>query len=314
MVLLSAVALVGLVLLTAAADQLVIGCGRLAARLGVAPVVVGVVVIGLGTSAPEFVVSGLAAAHRDTGLALGNLVGSNIVNLTLILGVAGLIRPVAVRSSVPRREAPLAAAGVILFAIGALVGLGRVAGAILAVALVGTVVLLVRLARVGPRDPLPDEVGDLLAEQGRRPRPGREALRAVLGLAGTLAGAQLMVTGAAGAARHLGISQAVIGFTLVALGTSLPELVTAIQAQRRRDTDLLVGNLLGSNLFNSLAGGALVGLANHGPPARLGTPVLAAMVAVTLLTWLALRRRYQVTRLEAAALLVAYLATLALIS
>src|SRR5438477_580567 len=90
------------------------------------------------------------------------------------------------------------------------------------------------------------------------------ALRAVLGLAGTVAGAQLVVAGAAGAARHLGVSQALIGFTVVALGTSLPELVTAIQAQRRNDSDLLVGNLLGSNLFNSLAGGALVGLADHG--------------------------------------------------
>ena len=105
----------GLMLLTVAADQLVIGCGRLAARLGVPAVAVSVVVIGLGTSAPEFVVSGLAAARGDAGLALGNLVGSNIINVTLILGVAGLIRPVTVRSSVPRREAPLAAAGVALF-------------------------------------------------------------------------------------------------------------------------------------------------------------------------------------------------------
>jgi len=303
----------GLALLTVAADQLVIGCGRLAARLGVPAVLVGVVVIGLGTSAPEFVVSGLAAARGDAGLALGNLVGSNIINVTLILGVAGLIRPVTVRSSVPRREAPLAAAGVALFTAAALVGLGRVAGLVLAVTLAGALVLLVRVARVQPPDPLPSEVDDLLAGDARRARLGLEALRAVLGLAGTLAGAQLVVTGAAGAARHLGISPAVIGFTLVALGTSLPELVTAIQAHRRGDTDLLVGNLLCSNPFNSLAGGALVGLAGHGQPARLGLPVLVAMLAVTLLTWLVLHRHHQVTRPEATGLLLAYLVTLPLI-
>lgn len=107
--------------------------------------------------------------------------------------------------------------------------------------------------------------------------------------------------------------QTVVGFTLVALGTSLPELVTAVQAQRRRNADLLLGNLLGSNLFNSLTGGAIVGLADHSP-AHIGYPVLAAMVAVILLTWLVLYRRYLVSRIEAALLLVAYLLTLPLIS
>ena len=120
MPLLVALALLGLALLTVAADQLVLGAGRLGARLGVSAVVVGVVVIGLGTSAPEFVVSGLAAGRGDAGLALGNLVGSNIINVTLILGVASLVAPVVVRSSVPRREAPLAVAGVFAFCLGAL--------------------------------------------------------------------------------------------------------------------------------------------------------------------------------------------------
>src|SRR5204862_7544615 len=131
---------------------------------------------------------------------------------------------------------------------------------------------------------------------------GREVLRAVLGLAATLLGAQVLVTNAATAAQRLGVPQTVVGFTLVALGTSLPELVTAIQAQRRRDADLLVGNLLGSNLFNSVAGGALVGLASRDGPARLGYPVLAAMAAISLLTWLVLYRGYRVSRVEAVAL------------
>jgi len=303
----------GLVILTAGADQLVVGAGRLARRSGVSPIVVGVVIIGIGTSAPEFVVSAIAAARGDAGIALGNLVGSNIINLTLILGIAGLIAPVIVRSSVPRREAPLAVAGVVLFAVAVHVGLGRVTGAILAVATVAAVVLLLRNARAAPGDPMPAEVTAFL-DAGEQPIRARvEGLRTLLGLLATLGGAQLLTTGGAAVAGRLGVAPAVIGFTVVALGTSLPELFTAVQAQRRGDGDLLVGNLLGSNLFNSVAGGALVGLVERGDPARLGYPVLAAMTAVALLAWLVLYRRYRVTRVEAALLLTAYVMTLPLV-
>jgi cation:H+ antiporter len=305
-------AVLGLVLLTVAADQLVVGAGRLAARWGVSPVVVGVVVIGLGTSAPEFVVSGLAAARGDAGLALGNLVGSNIINVTLILGVAGIVTPIAVHSSVPRREAPLTVGAVFFLATFALVGLGRTGGAVLGVAAAGAVVLLVRLSRTRTSDPMTDEVADF-PHRAPVPHLTKELIRAVSGLAGTLAGAQLLVVTAAHAAGRLGVPPAVIGLTVVAFGTSLPELVTAIQAQRRHEGDLLVGNLLGSNLFNSLIGGAVVGLAERGAPARLGSPILAAMVAAALLAWLVLRRHHQVSRAEAGLLLTAYLITLPLV-
>ena len=162
MLVLVALAVAGFALLTVAADQLVVGASRLAARLGVSPAVVGVVVIGLGTSAPEFVVSGLAAAHGDTGLAMANLVGSNIINVTLILGLAAL--PVVVRSSVPRREAPLSVAAVTGFAALALIGLGRPAGAVLAVATVVALLQLVPLARVGATDPMAAEIDQFLAD------------------------------------------------------------------------------------------------------------------------------------------------------
>ncbi len=313
MLTLLALAALGLALLTVAADHLVLGAGRLAARFGISPVVVGVVVIGLGTSAPELVVSGIASVRGDGGLAVANLVGSNVLNVTVILGIAALVAPVKVRSSVPRREAPLSVAAVTLFAALVLVGLGRLAGALLGAALILTVVILVRLAHVTTADPLPAEVGDFL-DAPPVPRAGREALRAVLGLAGTLLGAHLLVANAATAAQRLGVPQTVVGFTLVAVGTSLPELVTAVQAQRRGDADLLVGNLLGSNLFNAVAGGAVVGLMGRGEPARLGYPVLAAMVAVSLLTWLVLYRGYRVSRFEAVLLLVAYALTLPLIT
>src|SRR4051812_3006979 len=151
-------ALVGLALLTFAADQLVQGAGRLAAMVGIAPVVVGVVVIGLGTSAPEFLVSGAASARGNPGIAVGNLVGSNIVNLTLVLGVAALVAPVVVRSSVPVREAPVTVLAMVVFAGFVLAGLGVLAGVVLAVLGVAALVSLVRLARVRAGDPLPGEV------------------------------------------------------------------------------------------------------------------------------------------------------------
>jgi cation:H+ antiporter len=258
------------------------------------------------------VVSGLAAARGDAGLALGNLVGSNIINVTLILGVAGIAAPIAVHSSVPRQEAPLTVGAVLLLAAFALMGLGRAGGIVLAVAAAGAVLLLVRLSRTRTADPMAGEV-DVFLDRTPVPRAGRELVRAVLGLAGTLAGAQLLVVTAADAAGRLGVPPAVIGLTIVAFGTSLPELVTAIQSQRRHEGDLLVGNLLGSNLFNSLIGGAVVGLAERGAPARLGYPILAAMVAVSLLAWLVLRRHHRVSRAEAGLLLATYLITLPLV-
>ncbi len=305
--------LLGLALLTLAADQLVRGAGRLASMLRIAPVVVGVVVIGLGTSAPEFLVSGIASAQGNPGIAVGNLVGSNIVNLTLVLGVAALVAPVVVCSSIPVREAPVTVLAMLAFAGFVLAGLGLRAGVVLAVLGVAAVVLLVRLARVRAGDPLRNEVAQFL-----EPPPShgwaREILRALLGLAGTLAGAQLVVTQAATLAHRWGISDAVIGFTLVALGTSLPELVTAIQAQRHGESDLLIGNLLGSNLFNSLVGGAIVGLsATSSHTSSVGYPALAAMVGVGVLAWLLLVRGYRVNRVEGAILTAAYLATLPLL-
>ena len=297
----------GLILLTLGADQLVVGAGRLATVLRVAPVIVGVVVIGLGTSAPEVVVSGTAAARHNAGLALGNLVGSNILNVTLILGVVAVVRPVLVRSSVPVREAPLMVAGVAIFGAFALVGMKFVAGVLLAVLSVGALVLLVRLSRVPPDDPLPDDVAAFVEPP---PPPGRwwvEVTRIVLGLAATLGGAQLVVANAATLAHRWGVSDTVIGFTLVAVGTSLPELMTSVQAQRRGEGDLMVGNLLGSNLFNSLIGGAVVGLAaGRDTIVPFGFAAVTAMVIAAGLAALLLKRGNRITRPEAGVLLCAY--------
>jgi cation:H+ antiporter len=316
-------ALAGLVVLTFAADHLVLGASRLAARLRISPVVVGVVVIGLGTSAPEFLVSGVAAARGETGLAVGNIAGSNILNLTLILGIAALAGPVVVTSRVIRREVPLAVGAVVLFSLLAWAGLEPLTGAVLAVAGVGAMFLLLRWAGSGRgNEEVADEVEEFTHATAAVDVPVAasklpvwfEPIRAVLGLAGVLGGAQLLVANASAIATDLGVPPVVIGFTLVALGTSLPELVTTIQAQRRGESDLVVGNLFGSNLFNSLAGGAIVGFASgSATPGKAAVALSVTMILTAGLAWALLRRGLTLTRVEALALLAAYALTMPLL-
>jgi cation:H+ antiporter len=219
-----------------------------------------------------------------------------------------------------RREAPLMLAAMALFAVFAHTGLSLVTGAGLAAAAIVTLILLVRLARTTADSVLAPEVADFVDDRpgnghaGTSPghRLAVEIPRTVAGLVGVLSGAQLLVAAATRMAVALGVPSVIIGFTLVAVGTSLPELVTGIQAQRRGQTDLPVGNLVGSNLFNSLAGGAVVGLATGRHPIRTGWPLLAAMLLIGLLAWALLFRGHRLTRLEAL-LLAAYAATLPLL-
>ncbi len=306
-------AAIGLLVLIVAADHLVLGSARLAQRLRISAAVVGVVVIGLGTSAPEFLVSGAAAVGGNPEIGVGNLIGSNIINLTLVLGVAALIRQVAVTAPVIGREAVLAVLGVVLFALLAAVGLNRWTGLALAVAGAAAVALLAWWARTDLDDRGVAAEAAEFADANRAHRPRVEVVRTAAGLAGVLAGAQLLVTNAATIASELGVPQLVIGFTLVALGTSLPELITTIQAQRRGETDLLVGNLFGSNLFNSTIGGGVVGLFTGTESVRADPLILGAMIAASALPWLMLRRKLRISRLGSAILLCCYAAALPLV-
>ena len=300
-----ALGVAGIVLLSVAADQLVLGSARLATRMRVAPVVVGIVIIGFGTSAPELLVAGAAARAGHTALAIGNLTGSNVLNLTLVLGLAGLAAPLTVRSSVVRREAPVAIGGMATFAMLLPYGLDLIAGLIMSATLVLGLTQLIRTSSVTCSDPLSSEAAEFVDGIAGHSLI-REGTRTVLGLTGTLIGAELLVNNAAEVAARLGVSQHVIGFTLVALGTSLPELVTSIQAQRRGESDLVVGNLLGSNLFNSLAGGAVIALANRGGPATGPLAVNVLMVGVACLARALLRRGHRLTRPESAVLILLY--------
>jgi cation:H+ antiporter len=298
---------IGLVALALAADVLVVGASALALRWRVAPVVVGVVVIGAGTSAPEGVVSVLAAAEGDMGAAIGNIGGSNAANLTLLLAAAGFLAVGVVASTTMRREVPIAVAATIGFSVvvwlfPTTVG-GRVAGGVL---LTVGIVILVWLVRAARRDPTLVAETDDLADATTM-TAAQAAVRVVGGLIVLALGGQILLTGALDIADRLGFSSGVAGATLVAVGTSLPELAAVSGAARRRQPDLVAGNLLGSNIMNStiVAGPALlIGGGAVVAPVVLIAPPLAVLAGVA-----AFGRTMTVTRRGAGVLLAVFVAT-----
>lgn len=318
--------LAGLGLLAVGADRFVEGAAALAVRARLSAVVVGAVVIGLGTSLPEALVSTLAALEGSTAIAVGNVIGSNLANLTLVLGGASLVATTHARRRVVTTELPLAVLATALFALAIQQGLTRVEGVVL---LAGLVAVLATI--VGRRsDEQEDQqlVGELQTyEDIAQPTvddthqlAGQVEVRAAVGhtfagLAGVILGAQTLVWGARGIAGLFGLSEGLVGLTLVAVGTSAPELATGISAARRGHGDLLVGNVLGSNTFNSLGVGGLVAITGPGPvePALAGlanTAMLTATLAVTVL--LIARRR--VSRVPAGMLVAGWVGTIPLVS
>ncbi len=306
---------VGLFVLVKAADVFVSGAARLSAALKVPPVIIGAAVIGFGTSAPEMVVSAIAAGQGKLDLAVGNVIGSNVANLSLVLGVASLLCLMNVSSGVLRKEAPLSTAAVLLFAVLVQGGLERWEGGLLLATLVAALVWLFTGNAKGQDSELLGEIEEFLDEDDP-PSARQESLRAFIGLVGVIVGAQLAVTGASTIADELGLGEGFIAITLVAVGTSLPELTTAIAAARKGEDELIVGNLLGSNLFNSLAVGAIAGLVGPGTldDERLASVGVGAMVLVALSAWLFMGTRRTVEKWEGIALLGAYAVTLPLLA
>lgn len=304
----------GLVLLTVAADRLVLAAARLARVSGLSPILIGAVVVGMGTSLPEMLVSGLSAARPGgVDLALGNIVGSNVANLSLVLALSVVVTPIDSPRPVLLREGALATGGGVLLAALAWNGtLSTLEGAVLGLALLGALWLMVRWARQAAPE-VAIEVDEMIADDDPV-RPGREMLFGVGSLGLTLLGAQLLVTGARAIAVDIGISEAVIGFTLVALGTSFPELATAIAAARRQENDIVLGNVLGSNLFNALAVGGITGVVGNAPAATSFRVPLLVMIGVAVLTAvLATAGRDRLSRAEGFVLLATYPVALLLI-
>ena len=294
----------GIVILTFAADHFVEGAVSVADVFNISPVVVGALVIGFGTSLPEMLVSGVAALQDDADLGVGNVVGSNVANLTLVLGLAALIAVISIDPVTSRRELPLCIGSVMLFALLVQDGFRRWEGIVLAVALVATLGWLLRGAQ--------DHEIESLVEEHEGLSAVASGIRTLLGLIGTVGGAWLLVDGGTTLADEVGLTGGFVGLTLVAIGTSLPEMVTAVVAARKGETDLIIGNLLGSNIFNSLAVGAVLGLLGPGPLEDNNLSGLATyiMLAVVLIAATFLYTGGRVVRWQAATLLAIYLASM----
>lgn len=301
----------GLALLMWGADRFVHGAAATARNLGVAPLMIGLTVVAFATSAPEILVSIVASLEKQPGLAVGNAIGSNIVNVGLVLGVTALIRPIQIESDTLRREMP-ALLAVTLLTVSLFLDsyLSRTDGLVM---LTGLVIVMVWLARIGMRSAANDPISrDFEAEIPTDVSMKMAVVWLLVGLGTLLVGAELLVNGAIGIATQLGVSEVVIGILVVALGTSLPELAVSLASALKGEYGLAIGNIVGSNIFNLLA---VVGIAATIEPAALPPTVLSlhifVMVAFTLVLYAMTynySERSELSRLEGLALLSAFLA------
>ena len=301
---------VGVVLLVWSADRFVAGSASVAKHFGVPPLLIGMVVVGFGTSAPEMVVSALAALQGNPGLALGNAYGSNITNIALILGVTALISPVAVHSQVLRKELPILI-GVTAIAIWQLWD-GEVSR-IDAFVLIGVFVVLMAWTIQQGLQKQVDALGSEMRQELKATAvPLQQALVSLIaGLAILVVSSRILVWGAVEIAHSLGVSDLIIGLTVVAVGTSLPEFASSVIAARKGEHDIALGNVLGSNLFNTLA---VVGIAGAIHPMSVGPEVLSRDIVVMAALTVSLffigygfRGPGRINRYEGAALLTCYI-------
>ncbi|MDY0296271.1 MAG: calcium/sodium antiporter [Acidobacteriota bacterium] len=260
----------GLGLLAWSADRFVLGAAATARHAGLPPLMIGMVIVGFGTSLPEMIVSSLAALDGNPDLGLGNGWGSNIANIALILGLAALVRPVRVRSKVLSAELPVLIV-ITLMAVGLVVDgdLALWESVVLLILFASLMDWTIRSGRQKGRDPFGSGIE---ADLSSRPMSrGKAVFWTAIGLAFLVISSRMLVWGAVRIARGLGVSELVIGLSIVALGTSLPELASTLAAVRRGEDDIALGNVLGSNLFNTLA---VVGLAGAIHPFRIPTEVV----------------------------------------
>jgi cation:H+ antiporter len=299
----------GLSLLVWGADRFVHGAAATARNLGIAPLLIGLTVVAFATSAPEILVSVVAATQKQPGLAIGNALGSNIVNIGLVLGVTALVRPIRLESATLRREMP-ALLAVTLLTVSLFLDayLSRIDGIVL---LTGLVIVMFWLARLGLASAANDPIRqDYEAEIPSDVSMTMSVVWLIVGLGTLLFGAELLVSGAIGVATQLGVSEVVIGILVVALGTSLPELAVSLASALKGEYGLAIGNIVGSNIFNLLA---VIGVAATIEPAALAPSVLSlhvfVMVAFTLVLFAMSYNsdgKAELTRLEGLALLVAF--------
>jgi cation:H+ antiporter len=296
----------GAVCLYYGAEWLVGGAAGLARRLGIAPLAIGLTVVSYGTSAPELAVSLSAATRGQSAIALGNVLGSNIANIGFILGLSALLQPPRVDRMLFRREVPLLLLATFLVGPALLDGrISRWEGALFCLGALGFTWATLRWAKQRSDTAAPDEE----ASQGEQRGLGVLWGLLLLGIVVLLAGGQSFVTGAVGIASALGVSERIVGLTVVAFGTSLPELAASVMAAYRGHSDLAVGNVVGSNLFNILL---ILGLTSVIAPITGSlTDVrtdLMWMTALTVAMAICMYKERRITRWEGGAFLAAYLA------
>lgn len=309
--------LTGFVLLVLSADRFVMGASVSARLFGISPLVIGVIVVGFGTSAPEMLVSTIAAMEGKTGLAIGNALGSNIANIGLIIGLTALFYPLQVKSQIVRREMPL----LLLFMFGGLAlmldgELSRLDGILLFAGLVVMVSWSVYEAKQHRDDILAAEFD---SEMPVEMTPARAIATLLISMLVLIASSRLLVWSAIEIATALGVSDLLIGLTIVALGTSLPELAASFAAARKGEYDIAIGNVAGSNMFNLLGVMALPGIIAPGgfEPSVL-TRDYPTMLLLSVLFWIfasnfSLRKGGQIKRPEAMILLLVYIGYMGLL-
>lgn len=300
----------GLVLLYFGAEWLVRGASELAIRFGISPLVVGLTVVAFGTSAPELVVSVKANLDGSGGMAIGNVVGSNICNIALVLGVGAVIFPLGIQRQVVRREMPVLLGSTLVFLLMIKDGvIGRLEGGALFVGVL--IYVIASLVQARKEDPnVSEDLDPEVIKAAKAGGLGRMSLNIFLIVIGALLlvlGADRMVVGGENIARFYGVPEAIIGLTLFAFGTSLPELATSVVAAMKKEGDIIVGNAVGSCIFNLLA---VVGLAGVVSPLRgEGVTVihLAVMLTLTVILMPMMLHRMKLDRWKGALLVTGYL-------
>lgn len=304
--------LIGFIVLVWSADRFVIGAAGTARNFGMSPMLIGLTVVSFGTSAPEMLVSAMAATTGAGSLAVGNALGSNIANIGLVLGVTALIAPLPVRSGVLKREIPLLLA-ITLLAGGVLYDLylGRIDAIVLALSLIACLFLFARFQKSASEQDIADETEELPDLP-----TGQAIFWLIFGLALLAGSSRVLVWGATEIATILGVSELIIGLTIVAIGTSLPELAASVASALKGHTDIALGNIVGSNIFNIAAVMAVPGFL---APVTLDSVVLWRDYGVTfaltaVLAILALLQKPpRISKIEGGVLLLGYAAYLSVL-
>ena len=308
--------ILGLIVLVWSADRFVDGSANLARNWGVSPFIIGVLIVGLGTSAPEVLVSAVAALEGNPGIGIGNAIGSNITNISLVLGVTALITNLPVRSEIVKQELPLIlCAGLLSWLLMA----DHYHGVWDGVILIGCLIAVLSWLTYSSKQQQAAIAGDeyLAASMDELPEElpmNKAVLWTIVGLALLLVSSKALVWGASGIAVAFGVSDLVVGLTIVAIGTSLPELAASVSSARKGETDLAIGNIVGSNLFNNLGVLAIPALIDPGlVPDGVLSRDMPIMIGLTLLLiilgyGLFSHSRYQITRRRGALFLSIFVA------